>query len=176
MSLDQSDKRWRLSRVKIKIDDLHGEEVADLLQQHIDDMRSISPPESKHALDLEGLRQPEITFWSVWDEGQLAGFGAIKELDPAHAEIKSMKTTPMYARRGIATTLLQHIITVSLDRGYQRLSLETGSMAYFAPARSLYQKYGFEYCAPFSEYNARQLTSSHTPIVTTLSIIYETLY
>jgi putative acetyltransferase len=140
--------------VKTVIDDLQGQEVANLIQEHLDDMQSVSPPESKHALDLESLRQPDITFWSVWDQGKLAGFGAIKELCPTHAEIKSMKTSSRYARRGVASRLLQHIIEASQERGYSRLSLETGSMAFFEPARSLYKKYGFEYCPPFSEYKA----------------------
>jgi putative acetyltransferase len=100
------------------------------------------------------LRQPDITFWSIWDEGSLAGFGAIKELCSTHAEIKSMKTSTLYARRGVASRLLKHIIEVSQGRGYNRLSLETGSMSFFDPARSLYLKYGFEYCEPFSEYKA----------------------
>lgn len=138
--------------MKIKVDDLTGTEIAELLEQHISDMKSVSPPESKHALDLEGLRQPEITFWTVWDETSLAGCGALKELDPSHAEIKSMRTAPEYRNRGVATMLLQHIIDEAKSRNYRRLSLETGSMPFFAPARQLYQKFGFVYCAPFSDY------------------------
>ena len=138
--------------MKIIVDDLLGPEVANLLQEHIDDMQEISPPESKHALDLEGLRQPEITFWSVWDGKQLAGFGAIKELDKTHAELKSMRTASTHTRRGIASRLLQFILDECRKRGYLQISLETGSMAYFEPARKLYLQYGFEYCAPFSSY------------------------
>jgi putative acetyltransferase len=138
--------------IEIKVDDLSGDEITNLLNEHIKDMQSVSPPESSHALDLEGLRQSDITFWSVWDNRSLAGCGAIKELDPNHAEIKSMRTSSSHARKGIASKLLQHIIAVAEQRGYRRLSLETGSMAYFEAARNLYQKFGFEYCSPFSDY------------------------
>jgi putative acetyltransferase len=138
--------------MEIKIDDLSGEAVANLLQEHIEDMQSISPPESKHALDLEGLRDPSITFWSVWDGELLAGCGAIKELDATHAELKSMRTASSCKGRGIASMLLQYIIEESQSRGYRSLSLETGSMSYFDAAISLYQKHGFEYCAPFADY------------------------
>jgi putative acetyltransferase len=138
--------------MKIKIDDLTGTEVAELLEQHIRDMKAISPPESKHALDLEGLRKPEITFWTVWDGTSLAGCGAIKELDSSHAEVKSMRTAPEYRNRGVAAMLLQHIIDEAKQRNYRRLSLETGSMPFFEPARRLYLKFGFVYCGPFADY------------------------
>jgi putative acetyltransferase len=142
--------------VEIKIDDLCGDDIALFLQEHIEDMKSVSPPESKHALDLDTLRQPDITFWSVWAQGDLAGCGAIKELNNEHAEIKSMRTSSAYKQRGIASTLLQYIIEESKRRGYQRLSLETGSMSFFTPARSLYEKYGFIYCKPFFNYKEDQ--------------------
>ncbi len=138
--------------MKIKIDDLAGSEIAEFLEEHIREMKSVSPPESKHALDLEGLRKPEITFWTVWDDDRLIGCGAMKELDADLAEIKSMRTTALYRGQGIASMLLQHILNEAKQRGYQRISLETGSMPFFEPARNLYAKYGFEYCAPFSTY------------------------
>jgi len=138
--------------VKIIVDSLFGEEVVDLLQEHIDDMKSISPPESKHALDLDSLKQPNITFWSVWDAGTLAGFGAIQKLDDTHAEVKSMRTSRSYKQKGVATALLQHIISESKGHGFLRLSLETGSMPYFEPAHRLYEKHGFQFCDPFSDY------------------------
>jgi putative acetyltransferase len=138
--------------MKIKVDDLTGTEIAELLEQHIRDMKAISPPESKHALDLEGLRKPEITFWTVWDETSLAGCGAIKELDSSHAEVKSMRTAPEHRNKGVAALLLQHIINEAKRRNYRRLSLETGSMPFFEPARRLYQKFGFVYCEPFADY------------------------
>lgn len=138
--------------MKITIDDLLGDEVANLLQEHINDMKSVSPPESKHALDLNGLRQPDVTFWSVWDNDILAGCGALKELSTQHAEVKSMRTSSKYMKNGIASKLLQHMIGQAGLRGYKRLSLETGSMAFFDPARKLYAKFGFEVCGPFSSY------------------------
>jgi putative acetyltransferase len=115
-------------------------------------MKSVSPPESKHALDLEGLRKPEITFWTIWDNDGLIGCGAMKELDKNHAEIKSMRTAISCLGKGVASMLVQHILNAAKLRGYQRVSLETGSMPFFAPARNLYAKYGFENCAPFSTY------------------------
>jgi putative acetyltransferase len=136
----------------IKIDDLQGAEIAQLLEEHIQDMRSVSPPESKHALDLAGLRKPEITFWTIWEGEQLAGCGAIKQLDPHHAEIKSMRTAPAFRRRGVARLMLEHIIHEAKQRKYQRLSLETGSMPFFAPARQLYASFGFRPCGPFADY------------------------
>jgi putative acetyltransferase len=138
--------------VEIKIDDLSGSEIAEFLEEHIREMKSVSPPESKHALDLEGLRKPEVTFWTVWDDSRLIGCGAMKELDANHAEIKSMRITASCRGKGIASMLLQHILNEARLQGYRRISLETGSMPFFEPARNLYAKYGFENCAPFSTY------------------------
>jgi putative acetyltransferase len=138
--------------MQIKIDDLTGHEIADFLDQHIQEMRSVSPPESKHALDISGLRKPDITFWSVWDTETLAGCGAIKELDPFQGEIKSMRVALPYRRKGVASLLLRHLIAEAKLRKYHKLSLETGSMPFFEPARQLYQKFGFVYCAPFASY------------------------
>ncbi len=138
--------------MEIRIDDLSGPEIAALLADHLDCMAQVSPPESRHALNLEGLRQPGITFWTVWTEGQLAACGALKEIDPSHGELKSMRTAQSHLRRGIASKLLQHIMAEAKRRGYHRLSLETGSMAYFEPARSLYRKAGFTRCGPFADY------------------------
>ena len=112
----------------------------------------VSPPESLHALDLNKLRKPEITFWSVWDGNQLAGCAAIKELDAGHAEIKSMRTTNAYRGKGVAVKIMEHILAVAAERNYQRLSLETGSQDFFIPARKLYERFGFEYCEPFGDY------------------------
>jgi putative acetyltransferase len=134
------------------VDDLAGPEIARFLDEHVQQMRSISPPESKHALDLDGLRRPEITFWSVMDGGALVGCGALKRLDAGHAEVKSMRTRPARQRSGIASLLLGHIITEARRMGFTRLSLETGSAEFFAPARKLYEKFGFEYCPPFAGY------------------------
>jgi putative acetyltransferase len=138
--------------MQIKVDDLTSKEIAEFLEQHINEMKAVSPPESKHALDLNGLRKPEITFWTVWNKDALVGCGAIKELDASHAEIKSMRTASEYRNRGAATMLLRHIIEEAKSRNYNKLSLETGSMAFFEPARQLYLKFGFVYCEPFASY------------------------
>lgn len=138
--------------MNIKIDELYGAEIAQLLQEHLDDMARHSPPESIHALDLGALRQPEITFWSLWQGGELTGCAALKELSPQHGEIKSMRTARAYLRQGVAGKILQHILDVATARSYQRLSLETGSMAAFRPARMMYERFGFEYCQPFADY------------------------
>ena len=137
---------------EIRIDDLRGSEIAALLQEHLDDMALHSPPESIHALDLDKLRRPEITFWSVWRDGELMGCGAIKELDATHGEIKSMRTSMHHRRKGVAALMLQHILVEAARRGYQRLSLETGSPAAFEPARAMYAGFGFEPCGPFADY------------------------
>ncbi|MGL6162571.1 GNAT family N-acetyltransferase [Microbulbifer sp.] len=138
--------------MKIKVDDLSGPEVAELLSEHLRGMARHSPPESIHALDLEALRRPEITFWSAWDGAELMGCGALKALDTRHAEIKSMRTASAHLRKGVARRLLHHILGQARSRGYRRLSLETGSMAAFEPARRLYASFGFEYCEPFADY------------------------
>jgi putative acetyltransferase len=138
--------------MNIKIDDLRGPEIAELLSEHLRDMYLVSPPESVHALDLEKLRQPEITFWTIWSEGKLAGCGALKELDEQHAELKSMRTSSDFLRKGVASKIVQHIVDEATRRGYKRLSLETGSQEYFKPACGLYERFGFEYCGPFADY------------------------
>lgn len=136
----------------IREDDLTGAAVAALLREHLDDMYRITPPESVYALDLDKLRAPEITFWSAWEDGELVGCGALKELDARHGEIKSMRTARAHRRRGVAARLLEHIIDEGRRRGYESLSLETGSTDAFEPARALYTRYGFERCGPFGEY------------------------
>ena len=136
----------------LRIDDLTGSEVAELLSEHIQSMRIHSPPESKHALDLEGLRKPEITFWSAWEGNELVGCGALQELNRHHGEIKSMRTSSSHLRKGVAKRILQRIIDEAKQRGYRRLSLETGSMDAFEPARRMYANFGFQYCMPFSYY------------------------
>ena len=136
----------------IKIDNLESPEVHELLREHLRQMRRLSPPESVHALDIEGLRRPEITFWTVWDDGELLGCAALKELDSRHGEIKSMRTSASHLRKGVASRLLRHIIEEAGRRGYARLSLETGSMEAFEPARRLYVNFGFTYCGPFADY------------------------
>lgn len=138
--------------MEIIVDDLTGAEIVNLLQEHLNDMYAVSPPESVHALDLDELRKPDITFWTLWDADKLAGCGALKQLSSEHAEIKSMRTAVEFRRQGIAATLMQHIIEEARNRNYKRLSLETGSMAYFEPAIKLYESFGFCTCAPFGDY------------------------
>ncbi|AFM40438.1 acetyltransferase [Desulfosporosinus acidiphilus SJ4] len=136
----------------LKIDDLSGPQVAELVREHLQSMVLQSPPESMHALGLESLKKPEITFWSAWEGDELVGCGALKELDSQHGEIKSMRTSSFHRRKGVAKGVLQHIIEEAKRRGYQKLSLETGSMDAFEPARKLYIGFGFQYCEPFSDY------------------------
>jgi putative acetyltransferase len=138
--------------VEIRVDNLTGLDVIELLQEHLRCMRRVTPPESVHALDLDALRQPGVTFWTAWDGSELAGCAALKEIDREHGEVKSMRTAYAYQRKGIAAQLLQHLMAEAKRRGYRRLSLETGSMDYFEPARNLYRRFGFESCPPFASY------------------------
>lgn len=123
-----------------------------MLREHLDAMAVYSPPECVHALDLSGLRAPGMTFWSVWQGDSLAGCGALKELDATHGEIKSMRTASTHLRQGVAAAMLHHMINVAEQRGYRRLSLETGSGEAFEPAHALYRKFGFERCDAFADY------------------------
>ncbi|MGC1172991.1 GNAT family N-acetyltransferase [Polaromonas sp.] len=138
--------------MKIEADDLTRPEVIALLNEHLSNMHELSPPESVHALDVTKLRSPDITFWTVWDEGVLLGCGALKELSPSHGEVKSMRTPQALRRRGAGRAVLAHIISVAEDRGYRRLSLETGSIDAFVPAQKLYASFGFSTCGPFGSY------------------------
>jgi putative acetyltransferase len=138
--------------MQIKIDDLTGSEIQELLREHLADMAGISPPESCHALGLEQLRKPNITFWSAWRDNELLGCGALNELNPVHGEIKSMRTATTHRGEGVATAILNCILEEAKRRNYKSISLETGSMAAFVPAQNLYLKFGFKKCAPFAEY------------------------
>ena len=136
----------------IKVDDLSGAEIIALLNEHLAHMRSLGPPESTHALPVEALRGPGVTFWSAWEDGELLGCGALKELDPQHGEIKAMRTASRHLRKGVARAMLDHIVAEAKRRGYRRLSLETGSRPPFEPARQLYRRCGFDYCGLFADY------------------------
>ena len=138
--------------MQIKLDDLSSSQIQTLLQEHLQSALLHSPPESVHALDVEGLRQPDVTFWAAWDNTELLGCGALKELSAQHGEIKSMRTATPHLRKGVARSMLQHIIDEGRRRGYNRLSLETGSMDAFEPARRLYAAFGFTCCGPFADY------------------------
>jgi putative acetyltransferase len=138
--------------MEIRVDDLSSPGIIRLLREHLRSVALHSPPESVHALGLEALRNPDITFWSVWHDSELMGCGAIKELDSRHGEIKSMRTVSLHLRKGVAARLMHHILEEAERRSYERLSLETGSMDAFAPARSLYASFGFKPCGPFANY------------------------
>lgn len=138
--------------ITIREDDVEGPEIVALLQTHQDDQALRSPSNSNHTLDLDGLRAPDVTLWSAWQEEALLGCGALKELAPGHGEIKSMHTAAEHRGKGVAARLVEHILAEARQRGYQRLSLETGSAESFAPARGLYARFGFCDCPPFGDY------------------------
>lgn len=138
--------------MKFKIGELRHPEVVKLLHEHHQDMLSLSPPDSVHALDLTALEMPNITFVSAWIDNRLAGVGALKELDNGHGEIKSMRTSKAFLRQGIAANILNFIIEQATTRSYHRLSLETGTMEAFKPAHKLYLSFGFTECPPFGTY------------------------
>lgn len=140
--------------MQIKLDDLSGPEIRALLEEHLRNMNEVSPPESVHALDIDKLRGPDVTFWTAWSGGELLGCGALRELTPKHGEIKSMRTSSAHRRKGVARAVLDHIMEEARTRSYDRLSLETGSMKAFEPARKLYESFGFTYCSPFADYVA----------------------
>ncbi|NKB50606.1 MAG: GNAT family N-acetyltransferase [Rhizobiaceae bacterium] len=138
--------------MNIVVDDLRGPEIAALLEAHLDLMRSQSPPESVHTLDLDSLRQPDVTFWTAWEGGYLLGCGALKQMQNGHGEIKSMHTAKAARGKGIAAKLLAHLEDHARSKGLTRLSLETGSQDGFTPARALYGKFGYAVCPPFGDY------------------------
>ncbi len=138
--------------MRIEIDDLSRPQIHALLEEHLANMRRISPPESVHALDLDKLRRPEITFWSAWDGQTLIGCGALKALDAEHGEVKSMRTPEQLRRRGAGRALLTAIVDAARSRGLRRLSLETGAQPDFDPAHRLYESFGFVRCGPFGDY------------------------
>lgn len=138
--------------MEIKVDDLQHPAIHALLNEHLQNMYELSPPESVHALSLERLRSPNITFWAAWENGLLLGCGALKELDRKHGEIKSMRTPLAHRRKGAGRAILAYIIEVAKQRGYERLSLETGAAEAFKPAQNLYESFGFTYCGVFGDY------------------------
>ena len=141
-----------MAEYAIREDDLTGPEIAALLQLHLDEMRSWSPPESVHAMPIERLRQPDVTFFSAWDGDRLAACGAIKHLGPSHGELKSMRADPAWRGRGAGKAVLHHLLQVARARGYTRVSLETGKPEMFLPARRLYESHGFAPCPAFGDY------------------------
>ena len=133
------------------LDDLR---VQKLLAHHFTSARAETAPGSAHALDLSGLKSPDVVFWSAWDGETLTAVGALKRLSGSHGEIKSMHTDQLHRRKGVASAMLEHIMREARKMGLSRLSLETGSWPYFAPARELYLKHGFVECPPFDSYAA----------------------
>jgi len=146
----------------IRQDDLTHPAIHALLEEHMAGMRALSPPECVFALDLGKLRHPSISFWSAWDGATLAGCGALRELDPGHGEIKSMRTPDALRRRGAGRAILHHIIAVARERGYRRLSLETGATDGFAAAHALYQAAGFVETGPFGDYRPDPFSRFYT--------------
>lgn len=138
--------------MKIAEGGLDDPRVIALLEHHVTRARAETARGSAHALDLPGLKAPDVTFWSAWDGDLLVSVGALRALSPAHGEIKSMHTAEGMRGRGYGAAMVRHIIEAARARGMQRLSLETGSWTYFAPARSLYARHGFVECGPFGEY------------------------
>jgi putative acetyltransferase len=141
-----------MSEFTIREDDLTGPAVIALLEQHLTEMTSHTPICSVHAMDVQRLSAPDVTFWSAWSGDDLAGCGALKEIDATHGEIKSMRTADAFRRRGVGPAVLQHLLSEARERGYTRVSLETGSNEPFIPARQLYARHGFTECEPFADY------------------------
>lgn len=138
--------------MEVRPDDLRSPRVHALLEEHLRDMRAWSPPGSVHALDLDALRGPGMSFWTVWEGEELLGCGALKEHSPRLAEIKSMRAAAAHRGKGAGVRMLTHIIEESRRRGYARISLETGSSEPFLPSRALYARFGFAECGPFADY------------------------
>ncbi|MBB4304012.1 putative acetyltransferase [Rhodobium orientis] len=144
--------------VEIRRDPLEGPEILKLLADHMAFAVATTPVEARHALDVEKLRDPSITFWSMWEGDDLLGCGALRELDAEHGEVKSMHTVKRHRGRGLAKKMLGHIIAEARTRGYRHLSLETGSFEAFAPAVALYRSAGFTDRDAFGDYKAGPLT------------------
>jgi putative acetyltransferase len=136
----------------IAADDPRADDVRELLRRHLEFARESTPPEDVHALGADGWADPAVTFFSYRRGGELLAVGALKQLDGQHAELKSMHTAAAARGRGIGQAMVDHLIGVARDRGCTRVSLETGSNAAFAPARSLYARAGFTPCGPFGDY------------------------
>jgi putative acetyltransferase len=144
--------------IEIREGGLDHPAVIELIHLHLQGVRDNPTPGGAHVLDLIGLRHPSVTFWSAWRDGALLGCAALKELDPAHGEIKSMRTAPDQLRRGTGVALVSHIFATARARGYRRISLETGATPEFEAAQALYRQLGFSYCDPFGDYRADPLS------------------
>ena len=140
------------NQIEIKLDDLSGDSIKKLLQTHLTNAALHSPQDAIFALDLEALKAPEISFWSVWQNEEILACGAIKMLDKEHAEIKSMHTLEKARGKGIGNQLVNHIIQQARAKNIKRLSLETGTADAYFPAHRLYKRHGFQECPAFSDY------------------------
>ncbi len=154
-----------MKALRIIEDDLSGAQIAALLQLHLDEMHAWSPPASVHAMPIERLRAPDVTFYAAWDGAVLAGCGALKQLDACHGELKSMRAHPAYRGRGVGRALLDYLLGEARARGYARVSLETGRPEAFLAARRLYEAGGFAECPPFGNYVADDFSICMTRIL-----------
>jgi putative acetyltransferase len=139
--------------IEIRLDDLTSDATRTLIAAHLSGMHESSPPESVHALDVDSLRHPSVTFWSAWIDGTIAGIGALKSLDHERGELKSMRVADSFRGTGVGRALLRHIVAEARERGMTSLWLETGSTPDFAPAQRLYESEGFVVCGPFEGYS-----------------------
>ena len=126
--------------------------VNELLNKHFIELRSVSPRGSSHVLDIPGLKDPSIRFWSLWEEEELIGCGALKTLEPNHGEFKSIRVADKFRKQKVGQKIVSHLIDRSKQLGFKKLSVETGSGEFFAPARKLFKSFGFETCRPFAHY------------------------
>ena len=138
---------------RIVEDDLTGSAIQALLERHAQGMLEASPPNTCHFFDLAALRDPAVTVWSLWEGDALAGCGALHQIEAQHGEIKAMRTADAFLGRGVGRCLLRHIVDVAQQRGYERISLETGNTPPFAAAQRLYRSEGFVECGPFGSYD-----------------------
>ncbi|MGA8256668.1 MAG: GNAT family N-acetyltransferase [Nocardioides sp.] len=148
--------------MEIAPDDLTSPQIVAFLEAHVAQLRSMGPPESTHALDLAGLRAPDVQFWSAYDGGGVVGCAALKDLGDRHAELKSMRTAAQRLREGIASTLLEFVLGQARLNGHVRVSLETGAYEFFHPAHALYRRHGFVECDPFGSYRTDPLSTFMT--------------
>ena len=151
--------------MRLQVDDLSGVDIQKLLNEHIADAHTHSPPDSVFALDIDALRGDDITFWTLWSGEGLMGCGALKRLSNTHGEIKSMRTVASAQGQGVGSQILAHIIDTAMGDGLVRLSLETGSNDPYKPARNLYVKFGFKDCGPFADYKLNEFSVFMTRVL-----------
>jgi putative acetyltransferase len=144
----------RVKMMRIVQGDFGDPRIVALLNFHVTNARAQTAPGSAHALDLTGLQSPDVRFWAIWEDDELLGVGALKQLSSELGEVKSMHTSPSARRRGAGSAMLHYIIEFARSSGMTRLGLETGSWDYFIPARMFYKRHGFVECAPFGDYMA----------------------